>query len=265
MGHKENIEIFEESRSLWETDPALRAAMEAARDRTRLVPERKTVPCHEGEERFRDRVRVVVSRKRSFQAAAGYRSKRTCVLNFASAVTPGGGVRHGAGAQEECLCRCSTLYPCLNTDALWEGFYTPHRDADDPLHNDDCIYTPRVTVFRYDDEEMALLPEDGRYKVDVLTCAAPDLRSADCAPGKLRRLLAKRAGRILDLAAEQGAEALILGAFGCGVFRNDPRTVAAAFRDELERRDRCFEIVEFAVAGREENYRAFFGAFAGWN
>ena len=262
--NEDNIRVFEESRKLWETDPALAEAVEASIARTRLVRERDKVPDHAGEQRFRERVTVEVPRLRSFQAAARYRGKRVCVLNFASAIRPGGGVEIGSGAQEECLCRCSTLYPCLSTEALRDGFYAPHRARRDAMNNDDCIYTPRVTVFRYDDDEMALLPPDGRYRVDVLTCAAPDLRGAAVSGASLRALLTKRARRILDLAAEQGAEALVLGAFGCGVFQNDPKMVAGAFRTALEERAHCFEAAEFAVAGREENYRAFLDAFAGW-
>ena len=262
--YEDNIRIFEESRRLWETDPALRAAAENSIAQTRLALEGDAVPVCAGERRFGERVRVTVSGRRSFQAAADYRSRRVCVLNFASATQPGGGVVIGANAQEECLCRCSTLYPCLDTPAMWAGFYAPHRAARDPLHNDDCIYTPGVTVFRRDDATAALLPPDGRCKVDVLTCAAPDLRGAAVSGASLRALLTKRARRILDLAAEQGAEALVLGAFGCGVFQNDPKMVAGAFRTALEERAHCFEAAEFAVAGREENYRAFLDAFAGW-
>lgn len=66
---------------------------------------------------------TVVSAKRSFEAAAAYAraGKKVCVHNFASATNPGGGVTRGSSAQEECLCRCSTLYPCLNVDLLWSG------------------------------------------------------------------------------------------------------------------------------------------------
>lgn len=73
-----------------------------------------------------------------------------CVLNFASATNPGGGVVKGSSAQEEAICRCSTLYPNLKAERAWEKFYAPHRRARDPLHNDDCIYTPGVMVFKAD-------------------------------------------------------------------------------------------------------------------
>ena len=265
-----NIAIFEDSKNLWETDPALRAAMEQARDRTALVKERGALACHEGDRRFPERVRVRVSRKRTLEAASAYKSKHVCVLNFASPRTPCGGVTQGAGAQEECLCRISTLYPCLDTQALLDGFYKPHRESGDGLGTDDCIYTPGVTVFKAATEDCELLPENERWRTDVLTCAAPDLRGVEgISDARLKRLVEKRVRRILDLAVEKWVDTLILGAFGCGVFRNPPKLVAAAMRDALEDYQHCFETVEFAIycpPGHDEtNFRAFCNAFASWN
>lgn len=57
-------------------------------------------------------------------------------MNFASAVNPGGGVRSGSSAQEESLCRYSTLYPTLNQQFLWKKYYEVNRQANDPLHTD---------------------------------------------------------------------------------------------------------------------------------
>lgn len=60
---------------------------------------------------------------------------------------------------------------------MWEGFYKPHRDAHDPIHNDDIIYTPGVAVFKTDTTAPQLLPESEWYDVDIITCAAPNLRN----------------------------------------------------------------------------------------
>lgn len=93
-----------------------------------------------------------------------------CVHNFASASNLGGGVVNGSTAQEECLCRCSSLYFCLNIQEMWDGFYRPHRKEHNPLHNDDIIYTPNVIVFKTDTASPRLMSEEGWYEVNVVTC-----------------------------------------------------------------------------------------------
>ena len=81
--------------------------------------------------RLRDQ-KVSVSADRSFQAAMRLKKEfpesRIAVLNFANAFHPGGGVEAGASAQEECLCRCSTLYPLLNRNYLLNNFYDYHEE-----------------------------------------------------------------------------------------------------------------------------------------
>jgi uncharacterized protein (TIGR02452 family) len=190
-------------------------------------------------------------------------------LNFASATNPGGGVAHGSSAQEECLCRCSTLYNCLNTRAIWDGFYTPHRKSGNPLHNDDIIFTPNVQVLK--DDDYNVLPQP--FAVDVITCAAPNLRpkpsnsynpnegeAIDIPPQELFHLYIDRTQRIMEVAAYNNADVLILGAFGCGAFRNDPLLMARAFNCSLQHYLHHFHTVEFAVYCRPDkdtNYRTF--------
>jgi len=212
---------------------------------------------------------VIVTRKRSFEAAMRYDGHRVCVLNFASATNPGGGVTHGSSAQEESLCRCSTLYNCLNTRAMWEGFYTPHRKSGNPLHNDDIIFTPGVQVLK-DDDYRSLVDA---FAVDVITCAAPNLREQPANPynpddgdskriskDELYQLHKQRARRILTVAAQNEADVLILGAFGCGAFQNAPQVVARAYNDVLAEFSHHFRAIEFAVYCRpndDSNYHAF--------
>ncbi len=218
---------------------------------------------------YTENARVMVSRLRSFEAAAKYPGQKVAVLNFASSTSPGGGVETGASAQEECLCRVSTLYPCLKTRTAWEKFYAPHRAAHNPLHNDDIIYTKDVVVLKDDDYNVLSSP----FRVDVITCAAPNLREnpsnrynrndGDAVHISLEELLElhlKRARKILSVAAANGAEVLILGAFGCGAFRNDPAVVAAAYQQVLPQFQNHFKTVEFAVycrPGDSRNYEEF--------
>lgn len=258
MSRTSNIEVFKHTESMCSAHPALQAAIRSSVSRQAVIPQEMPleggIPCRERE------ANVVVSAKRTFEAAAAYAGRKVCVLNFASATNPGGGVRYGSRAQEEGLCRCSTLYPCLNTPALWEGFYAPHRAQADPLHNDDCIYTPDVVVFKSDTSHPDMLEEARWQRVDVITCAAPNLReepSNVMNPGEgeavsvtleqLQRIHEQRMARILRIAALHRCDVVVLGAFGCGAFCNDPRIVAKAYANVLPEFRHAFETVEFAV------------------
>ncbi len=277
MGRHENAEIFRDTEAMCKTHPRLRDAIAFSRSNQRLILEVDRIdvpPCGDAAEG-----RLAVSPKRTFEAASAYaRTMKTCVLNFASASNPGGGVINGSSAQEEALCRCSTLYFNLNTNEMWNGFYSPHRAARDPIHNDDAIYTPRVVVFKRDTAFPATLPESEWYEVDVISCAAPNLRErpsnsmnsgdgdrrVEISPDRLRALHERRLGRILDIAAANGEEAIILGAFGCGAFRNDPAVVSAAAAAVVSHYRNRFKIIEFAVycrTGDTQNFDAFKRAF----
>ena len=195
------------------------------------------------------------------------------VLNFASATNPGGGVKTGSSAQEESLCRCSTLYPTLTQNWLWECYYQKNRDAHDNRHTDACIYSPGVVICKTDEAWPERMEEKDWVTVDVISCSAPNLRRrpsnaynsdygapATMTSADLYKLHLKRAKHILHIAAANKAEALVLGAFGCGAFANDPKTVAEAYRDALQDYKRYFQCIEFAVYCRvdeTENYDAF--------
>lgn len=191
--------------------------------------------------------KIIVDNQKSFEMARDYAlaGKKVCVLNFASATNPGGGVETGANAQEEDLCRCSTLYPHLVKQAVSE-YYKVHRAAHNTLYDDACIYTSHVIVARDDRSELLLSPSD-YYTVDVITCAAPNLRRTKIPNNKLYDLHKSRAKRILDVAAYEGADVVILGAFGCGAFLNDPEVVAKAYRDVIKAYQHIFDVIGFAV------------------
>lgn len=277
MGRFENAEVFRDTERMCREDARLREAIVASRKGQRLVPEGTTVDGV-GRNRYAEAAQVVVSPKRTFEAAIKYAGRmRTCVHNFASATNPGGGVVNGSSAQEEALCRCSTLYFNLNVREMWDGFYSPHREARDPLHNDDIIYTPDVVVFKSDTAYPRTLPETEWRTLDVITCAAPNLRErpsnrmnsgdgdvrVEISAQDLQALHERRLRRILDVATANGAEAIVLGAFGCGAFRNDPKVVSAAAKKVVSEYRHAFRAVEFAVycrPGDTANYDAFAAA-----
>lgn len=269
-----NAEIFRDTERRYKTDPMLTSVVSASLRSQAFIAESEVVgkpPAISTK-----KAKVVVSSKRSLEAAEPYakNGRQVCVLNFASASNPGGGVVNGSSAQEECICRCSTLYPCLNTTEMWESFYMPHRKANNPLYNNDCIYTPDVWVFKSDIDFPEPLPKEERWNVNILTCAAPNLRerpsnamnpnagttAAKISSVELEKLLMERIRRIFDVAVAKCNEVLILGAFGCGAFRNPPELVAKVFYDVMQDYLYYFETIEYAVYHTEReiaNYEAF--------
>ena len=276
MGRQDNVEIFEDTQRLYSSNERLISAIKhssamqecfTGTGRHWYGPEHRI---------YQKPVRTVISPKRTLEAAApyAYAGKKVCVLNFASATNPGGGVIKGSSAQEEAICRCSTLYPNLKAERAWEKFYAPHRRAHDPLHNDDCIYTPGVMVFKSDTDYPQLLPEEKWYSVNALTCAAPNLRerpsnemnagdgddAVHISREDLQALHEKRMRKVLEIAWRKGNEIVILGAFGCGAFRNPPAVVAQAMKTVVQEYRMRFETIEFAVycsTQYDTNYRVF--------
>lgn len=260
MGRDENIAVFKDTEKLCKTNPKLSESVKKATASQKLILEGDHLP-EQKKDIYKDAAKVIVSGKRTYEAAAAYKENHVAVHNFASASNPGGGVVNGASAQEECLCRCSGLYFCLNSPIMWDGFYKPHRDAHDPIHNDDIIYTPGVTVFKTDTASPQLMNESEWYDVDVITCAAPNLRDQpsnryNTGDGnkqvvmKNKDLLAlheKKLRRILEVVLSEGCDTVILGAFGCGAFQNNPEVVALANKNVIKDYLHAFKNIEFAV------------------
>jgi len=196
------------------------------------------------------------------------------VLNFANPYVPGGGVKHGARAQEEDLCRRSTLYLSLSSDRA-KAYYRENRGTPTSLFTDAAILSEHVEVFR--DATRRFL--DDPYDVAVLTMAAPyhpELRADEI--DRLPRTFVQRILGLLYLAACNGYTRLVLGAWGCGAFGNDPQMVAEAFGEALrtfqigalddETRmlgaSQVFEHIRFAVLPGP-NHDVFARAFAGFS
>jgi uncharacterized protein (TIGR02452 family) len=197
---------------------------------------------------------VEVTGETSLQAArrmADESAAKVVVLNYASARNPGGGYLNGAQAQEESLCRGSALHATL---LRVPEFYAHHRAERSAFYTDRVIHSPGVPVFRDDRGRLLESP----YSAGFLTSPAPNagvIRSKD--PELVPRIpaaLVSRAERVLEVAAVRGYRRLVLGAWGCGVFMNDPAEVAAAFRALLTAGGRFaghFEQIVFGVPDRD--------------
>jgi uncharacterized protein (TIGR02452 family) len=207
--------------------------------------------------------RFEVLNETAFQAlarlAASHGGHLGC-LNFASAKNPGGGFLNGSLAQEEALACASGLYPCL---LKAPEYYERNRENRSPLYLDLVIFSPLVPFFRNDEGELLEKP----ILASVITAPAPNAGAvAQNEPANLNQVeptMRRRAELVLEIARAHKVDQLVLGAWGCGVFRNDPRTIARIFVDLLKPEGRfagVFDDIAFAVFDRSEGeatYRAF--------
>ena len=183
-------------------------------------------------------------------------------LNFASAKNPGGGFLSGAQAQEEALARSSALYPCLLRAS---DYYERNRANHSSIYLDLVIFSPLVPFFRDDSGVLIERP----ILASVISAPAPNAGAvADNEPGNMVLLepaLRRRAELVLRTAQGHDVEKLVLGAWGCGVFRNDPRMVARVFSELLclpGPYDGVFDEVVFAVPSPgQPNHKAFVEVF----
>jgi len=176
---------------------------------------------------------------------------RPLALNFANGVSPGGGFLNGAKAQEEVLCRSSALYQTIVGNPMYEE----HSQRCEPDSTDWTIYSPDVPVFRTDDGTTLERP----WRLSFLTCAAP--YAPTVGQPESGNLLQKRINRILDIARAYGYEVLVLGAWGCGAFRNDPWRTAGDFQLALKTEfEGAFSEIVFAITDWSAE-RSYLGPF----
>ena len=250
---KINFEVMADTKMQYESVAELKEAVMNSIGHQFMVSQEENIDQPSVEN---SQTKYVCSGKRSFEAAKAYKGKKTAVLNFANNHSIGG-APFIAGAQEESLCRCSTLLPCL--EAMREPFYQKHIRQYEAkeignIGNDDLIYTPDVVVFKTDERTDPIYPKmmerSEWYKVDVITCAAPEMRRMRSVPANYEEIITSRVKKILDVAAKERVEVLILGAWGCGAFMNDSKVVANAFYSLLENYN--FEVVEFALSNGDD-------------
>jgi uncharacterized protein (TIGR02452 family) len=215
------------------------------------IPPDDPLPAAEAGRFTETRVQVANETTLGASSRLGNRGLRPLALNFANGIKPGGGFLRGARAQEEVLCRSSALHATLVGDPMYEV----HIKRSRPDSTDWAIYSPDVPVFRTDDGT----PIERPWLLSFLTCAAPYARAIG-----LREsgdLLRKRIYRVLGIARAYRYSALVLGAWGCGAFGNDPRRTAADFLDALEGEfDGAFSDVVFAIVDWSPE-RRFLGPF----
>ncbi len=177
---------------------------------------------------------------------AALRYPNSALLNFASYRHAGGGFVTGAWAQEEAICHDSTLYNVLRR---FENFYEENeKTLNRSLYTDRAIFSPDIVFER-----------DGKTaECSVITCAAPNFgaaRGRGITQSENENALAGRVDFVISIAEEQNVETLILGAWGCGVFGQDPAVVARLFKERLEKSS--LKRAVFAIPGNNRNYAEF--------
>ena len=254
-----NREVMLDTKSLYETMPILKEAVKKSIRRQYMVRHEDNIDQPIA---MHSNTKYLATEKRSFEAAKDYVGKKTAVLNFANNHHIGGWPYY-AGAQEESLCRCSTLLPCL--EAMSKPFYQKHIDDFnkgllDALGNDDLIYTPNVVVFKTDERTDPVYPKmmekSEWFKVDVISCSAPELFKISQRPENYKEIITSRIKKILDVAAKENVDVLILGAWGCGTFKNDPAVVNEVFYKLLVNYN--FDTVVFALASNHDVSNSIF-------
>ena len=168
---------------------------------------------------------------------------KTALLNFASYKHPGGKFLDGSMAQEEAICHKSNLYNILSRLDSYYAWNKLHLNR--ALYTNRAVYSPDV-VF-----------EEGAT-CDVITCAAPNrsvIRYGMITEEENEAALLERTKFMYEIAEENGVNTLILGAWGCGVFRQNPEVVLKHFLNES--RNRNFVNLIFAVPGTDRNAKVF--------
>jgi len=173
-------------------------------------------------------------------------------LNFASAKNPGGGFFNGAQAQEESIARSSGLYPC-QLSAI--EFYETHRKMKSCIYTDGMIYSPKVPIIRKDSGELL----DTAIECSIITAAAVNTgvvkRFEAAKVDEIKSIMKKRIDKLLMLSANNDHKTLILGAWGCGVFQNDPNMIAGLFSELLKEKYKgVFEKVVFAIYAKNKKF-----------
>ncbi|MDI9868010.1 TIGR02452 family protein [Flectobacillus roseus] len=173
-------------------------------------------------------------------------------LNFASAKNPGGGFLNGSSAQEESIARATGLYPCLLNA---EEYYTTNRNTPSALYTDYMIYSPEVPIIKNEEGECL----ENYCTVSIITAPAVNAavlreREPHLVP-EIEVVMKRRIEKVLRIAIEHGHKNLVLGAWGCGVFRNSPEEVSRYFKEVIDGKfASVFDNIFFGIYADNEKF-----------
>ena len=265
---KINFEVMTDTKYQYETNNQLKLMVKDSIGKQYMVSHEDRIKINKTKPQVNS---VEVTSARTLSAAERYTNMgyKVAVLNFANNHTIGG-APFAAGAQEESICRCTTLLPCL--ESMRADFYEKHQKQYvngeiNYMGNDDLIYTPGVCVFKREEIKddviyPTMMNRRDWYDIDVITCAAPELWHGNPIPDDYEEQLTSRVNKIMSIAQRENAEVLILGAWGCGAFKNPEVVVARIMHACLVNYN--FDTVVFAM-GHDYSGSAFAKEFCGFD
>lgn len=172
--------------------------------------------------------------------------KRVAILNFANAFKPGGGVVFGGIAQEENICRCTNLYETLVTPQCKEEFYKWNNSTNN-VATDRVIYSKDIVIFKDDVTYNTI----NMRTIDVITSPAPCCQLTDI---DAYNIYVSRMKNFIGTAIDNNVDCIVLGAWGCGVFQQNPEIVAKAFADVLNDYGGYFKSIVFAFKSTSDTH-----------
>lgn len=237
------IDVFNDTQKIFKEN-SIASMISESISNTKIYADKQSI----GFDKLSKDAKVTVTKFKTIESASYYKrkfpDKQVCILNFASATNPGGGVLRGSTAQEESICRVTTLYPVLNTQANQKAFYQMHKNRHNAAYTSTIIYTPGIAILKNDTSFSRLKQHQ---LINVITCAAPNLKAINLTYDQLYAIHVERAKRVLSVAAANRNDIIVLGAFGCGAFQNPPDIVASAYKDVIPDFKSSFDEINFAV------------------
>lgn len=200
-----------------------------------------------------------IEEKDTFYMAKEYSA--CAVLNFASAKHPGGRFLEGKQGQEESLARSSTLYASIGSPKAQEMYEYNRKKEVRCYYSEYMLYSPNVYILKNKD---GIYLKDTK-KVSVITATAVNLTGispiTEKEKKKIENIMLNRIRMILSIAYINGNHNIVLGAWGCGVFKHKPSQIAQWFYQvlQLEQYGYLFDHVIFAILKdkNEETIKAF--------
>lgn len=223
------------------------------------------------------KIKVEVVNCNTLDAAAMFSIKtktRVLILNLASDMKPGGGWKKWSIAQEE-ECFKPTSY-FFNIEPVVKEAYPDLSLGDKikertaPMSIEGAVYCPDVYWFRGNmEEDYEIFKWSEHAFVDFV--AVPALRHPPLDKhGKMsendRNITLEKMRTVFDVAVAHGYKSLVLGAMGCGVYKNNPEEIAALFKQVInEYNNTCISNICFAIlqtSSRSPNFDIFSKVFS---